>query len=313
MSKKKSPFQKVAIILRPSTLRPSDIADFDTIVPKLNAWLCKRKKTIIFPSEDRNKLNRILKEESDSVDFVSRNHIHSSSDIIISLGGDGTLIGVSRLSIKDSPPILGVNMGHLGIITEFSKGELFHVLEEIIKGNFDTTRVNLYKADVIEKDKIVRSGFFINDAVFNKNDISRIIGLYVATEDELIYRIDGDGLIVSSPIGSTAYSLAAGGPIIHPKVSSMVITPICPHSFINRPTPIVVPESMNLIVNSESQRENLCLTLDGQELIPLCPGQKVKISKSRTRFTRLIKNKSNTYFNTLREKFTRRVISGSEL
>ena len=242
MSRKKSPFQRVSIILRPSILRPSDATDFDVIVPKLHSWLNKRKKTVIFPSEDRNKLNRILKQNCDSIEFLPKESILSSSDLIISLGGDGTLIGVSRLSTKDSPPIFGVNMGHLGIITEFSKGELFNALGKVIEGDVDIIRINLYKAEIMEKDKVVRAGFFINDAVFNKNDISRIIGLHVATEDELIYRIDGDGLIVSSPIGSTAYSLAAGGPIIHPKVSSMAITPICPHSFINRPTPIVIPE-----------------------------------------------------------------------
>ncbi len=286
-------------------LRPTDTLGLEGLIQKLYSWLKKRKKHIIFSSEDRNRLNRILHQNLEAAKFVDKNKIHTSSDLIISLGGDGTFIGVSRLSTKNSPPIMGVNIGHLGIVTEFSQGELLKGLEKALDGRLNIIKIGLYKIEIRDKGRIVNTGFFFNDAVFNKNDISRMINISVSTEDELIYSINGDGLIVSSPMGSTGYSLAAGGPIIHPHMNSMTITPICPHSFVGRPIPIVIPDTMNIVVNPQGQRDVLCLTLDGQELCSLRPHQTVKISKSKAKYVKLVKNDNNTYFNTLREKFTR--------
>ena len=301
MKKRKTlSYKRVAIILR-----PTDTSELEALIPKLYTWLKKRQKILVFSSEDRNRLNRILHRNFNAMEFIDRNKIHTSSDLIISLGGDGTLIGISRLSTRNSPPIMGVNIGHLGIITEFSQGELLNELEKVVNGRSNIVKVGLYKVEVRDKGKAVSTGFFFNDAVFNKNDISRMINLSVSTENELIYRIDGDGLIVSSPLGSTGYSLAAGGPIIHPQMNSMTLTPICPHSFVGRPIPIVIPDTMNIVVKPREQRDDLCLTLDGQELLSLRPHQTVKISKSRIKYAKIIKNDNNTYFDTLREKFTR--------
>ena len=292
-------FQKISIILK-----PSDTTNFGPVVSKLYQWLKRKKKTVIFLSEDRNRLNRILKDASKSINFTDRNNIHKESDLIISLGGDGTLLGLSRLATKHSPPIFGINMGHLGFITEFSKEDIFTELEKALKGLLDIAKISLYKVEIREEDKTVGSGLFFNDAVFNKNDISRMINLSVSTEDEFIYRINGDGLIISSPIGSTAYSLAAGGPVIHPQVQSMAVTPICPHSFTNRPVPLVVPENMNLVIHPQGSKDNLCLTLDGQEFFSINPSQNVRISKSRTKFVKLVKSSSSSYFKTLNQKFS---------
>ena len=298
--KKNVSYKKIAIILR-----PSDTLNLESLMPKLHQWLIKKRKTIVFPSEERNRLKRILHQKLEGIDFIEKHKIHSTADFIISLGGDGTLIGTARLSTKDSPPIFGVNIGHLGLITEFSQEELFKDLDKALKKQLDIVKVGLYRAQIIDHDKTVKIGFFFNDAVFNKNDISRMINLSVATENELIYPINGDGLIVSSPMGSTGYSLAASGPIVHPQMNAMVITPICPHSFVGRPIPIVIPDNMKIIVKPQEQSNGLSLTLDGQAFLPLQPHQTVQISKSKTKYVKLIKNNNNSYFHTLRVKFTR--------
>ena len=301
MVKSQSPFKKISIILKPS----STLLSSDTVIPELCSWLHKRKKKVLFLSEERNRINRLLKNVVTSVNFIDKEKLQEESDLIVSLGGDGTLLGLSRTATKHFPPIFGVNMGCLGFITEFSKDDFLNQLAMALESSrLDIEKVSLYKAEIIDGEQVTKKGFFLNDAVFNKNDISRMISLQVSTDNELIYRIDGDGLIISSPIGSTAYSLAAGGPIVHPKVNSIIVTPICPHSFINRPIPIVIPESMGVVVKPDGQRDNLGLTLDGQELLPIYPHQRVKISKSRTRFVKLIKNNNKTYFNSLRQKFS---------
>ena len=146
------------------------------------------------------------------------------------MGGDGTLLGAIRNLGRKSPPVFGINMGKLGFITEFSKHEFFEELENVFKNKYELADIDHYQADLMRKGKRIFRGYFINDAVFTQSEISRIISLDVSSGPEKIYDISGDGLIVSTPVGSTAYSLAAGGPILHPNLKGFVLTPICPHS-----------------------------------------------------------------------------------
>lgn len=294
---------KVAVVLR-----PSEASRVDAILPELCSWLAERGRTAVLPFEDRDRLSKMLAPLPKTTEFMNKKEMHRRADLIVSLGGDGTLLGASRLATRDSPPVFGVNAGRLGFITAFEQKGFLAELDSVLKGAFDVARVSLYKAEVRDADggAVARKGHFLNDAIFNKNDISRMIALHVSTGDgEPIYTIDGDGLIVSSPVGSTAYSLAAGGPVVHPGVNAMVVTPICPHGFNTRPVPIVIPETMDVVVEAGHRRAALCLTLDGQETLPLRHDQKVLISKSRTRSVKLVKNVRNTYFNTLRRKFSR--------
>lgn len=285
-------------------LKPKINTEFESILSNLITWLIRRKKNIFFLDKEKERIMKVFKGDIKNFTFISENELHSSSDLIITMGGDGTLIGVCRNIKKNSPPIFGVNMGHLGFITEFTKAEFFDLLETTLKGDIKTTSLSLYQVEVFTKKQKKPSftGYFLNDVVINNNQISRMLTLSVESEGEHIYNLSGDGLIISSPIGSTAYSLAAGGPIIHPSVNALTLTPICAHSLTHRP--LVIPDSSNVIIKAAKPDESIKLTLDGQQAIVINSNDIVKVTKKKTKIVRLIKNPSRTYFRTLKEKFT---------
>ncbi len=289
--------ENIAIILK-----PREIQGFTTILPNLTDWLKRRKKTIFFLDKEEDRLKKIYRNTKFEINYLSFKELHTEVDLIITLGGDGTLIGVCRKSTSKTPPIFGVNMGRLGFITEFSKVEFYDYLSEVLKGSFKTVKRHLYTAEIQEKNTTKEKGFFLNDAVINKHDISRMFSLSVETNEEPIYNLSGDGLIISSPIGSTAYSLAAGGPIIHPDVNALVLTPICPHSLTHRP--LVIPDKSSIIVKGIGNTDAITLTLDGQQMFEIEKNDSILIRKSKTRMINLIQNPDRTYFHTLKEKFT---------
>lgn len=289
--------KNVSIVLKPKVNN-----DFELILPNLVSWLTRRKKHIFFLNKEKERLTKILKSEIKNVSFLDDSEIHENSDLIITLGGDGTLIGVSRNVKKNSPPIFGVNMGHLGFITEFSKSEFFDELESTLKGNFDLTNLSLHQVEIFNKEKSIFKGYFLNDVVINNNQISRMLTLSVESDGEHIYNLSGDGLIISSPIGSTAYSLAAGGPIIHPFVNAITLTPICAHSLTHRP--LVVPDTSSIQVKALRSEDSLKITLDGQEAVVVSALETIRITKAKSKIVKLVKNPNRTYFRTLKEKFT---------
>lgn len=283
-------------------LKPKVTTEFESILPNLLSWLLRRKKTVHFLASEKERLNKIFKGDLKNINFVQENELHNNSDLIITMGGDGTLIGVSRNVKKNSPPIFGVNMGHLGFITEFSKVEFFDQLEDAVKGNFELTTLSLYQVEVFRKDKSTFKGTFLNDVVVNNNQISRMLTLSVESMGEHIYNLSGDGLIISSPIGSTAYSLAAGGPIIHPNVNAMTLTPICAHSLTHRP--LVIPDNTSVTIKAARPDESIKLTLDGQQSLVVTSQDTIKVTKRKGIQVRLIKNPGRAYYRTLKEKFT---------
>lgn len=289
--------KNIAIVLKPKVT-----AEFESILPNLAMWLHRRKKTVVFLSKEKERLTKIFKGDLKNVGFVEEDKLHTETDLIITMGGDGTLIGVSRNVKKNSPPIFGVNMGNLGFITEFSKVEFFDQLENTIKGAYKLTSLPLYQVEVTRKNKTTFKGTFLNDLVINNNQISRMLTLSVESEGEHIYNLSGDGLIISSPIGSTAYSLAAGGPIISPSVNAITLTPICAHSLTHRP--LVIPDNTSVSIKAAKPDEMIKLTLDGQEAVVVTSQDSIKISKRKTLHVKLIKNLDRTYFRTLKEKFT---------
>jgi len=282
-------------------LKPRAVHDFLTILPNLTEWLKRRKVEVFFPVEETERLHKIYQTTKLKFNIIPKVDMHTQCDLLITLGGDGTLIGVARTSKKTSPPIFGINMGNLGFITEFSKHEFHDDLAQVLKGNYTIHNVPLYKAEIIENEKTVRSGYFINDAVISKSGISRMFTVALETEDENIYNLAGDGLIVSSPIGSTAYSLAAGGPIVHPRVKGIILNPICPHALTHRP--LVLPENETIYIKLPKGESELFLTLDGQEAITVLKNQRVKISKPSRKHVSLIINENKEYFRTLKDKF----------
>jgi NAD+ kinase len=283
------------------TLKPNTTPEFYSILPNLCAWLLRRKKQVVFLEEDRIRVTKFFKSKStDELFFWNTKKFHNNVDIMFSLGGDGTLIGACR-RINTKIPVLGINLGRLGFITEFNKNEYFDRLGDILEGNFEITQKPLIHVSVMRKNQIHFTDYFFNDAVLAKNDIARMIYLRAELGKEHIYNIAGDGIIISTPMGSTAYSMAAGGPIVHSDVKGLVLTPICPHSLIHRP--FVIPDTAPIVLKILPPHHSVNLTLDGQVAINLEEQDVILINDKKIKKISLVKNPERSYFETIRDKF----------
>ena len=225
--------------------------------------------------------------------------IPSHAELLIVLGGDGTLFSVARLKGVEAIPILGINLGGLGFITETFKEETFQVLEKIVAGDFETEKRLMLKATVYRGEKIIGESKVLNDIVINKGALARIIDLETYIDGGYLTTFKADGLILSTPTGSTAYSLAAGGPVMYPSLNAIVVNPICPHTLTNRP--IVLPDSVSVRVILKSSKQDVHLTLDGQVGMPLKGDDVVEAQKAGSSI-HLIKSPYKTYFELLRTK-----------
>lgn len=293
MSKKIS---KIGVVLK-----PSDFDDLENLISNLVRWLVRRKKDVIFLESEFERFNSILPTKIVKLmTFKDANYVFNESDLLISLGGDGTLIGACR-EVKSSIPIFGVNLGRLGFITEFSKKEFFEKLAEILAGKFNTHKKQLFSIIIEKHSNLQIKEYFFNDVVFNKHDIARMFTLSVEANGDHIYNLSGDGLIISSTMGSTAYSLAAGGPIVHPEVKALLLTPICPHSLTQRP--LVIPDNFEISIQLVDNIESACVTVDGQLVFDIGSKDKIIVKKESRRSVSLVENSERSYFHTLKEKF----------
>jgi NAD+ kinase len=225
-----------------------------------------------------------------------------ASDLIVVLGGDGTLIGTAgRIAQAGvSVPILGVNFGSLGFLTEITLPELYDSLQSVLDGEADIEERMMLQARTLRDGAVVADRAVVNDAVITKGALSRIIDLSVSVGDELVMQVRADGLIIATPTGSSAYNLAAGGPIVHPAVDAVLLTPIAPHMLTNRP--VVLPASSRLCVAPlMNGKEEVFLTMDGQSGHPLEAGDRIEITRS-IRTLRLVRASERTYFDVLRQK-----------
>jgi NAD+ kinase len=225
-------------------------------------------------------------------------------DLVVVLGGDGTLLSVAR-TLAGRVPILGVNLGNLGFLTEISRGELYPALVQVLAGRFRTETRSLFDIDLKRAGGETGTGVpglryrVLNDAVITKSALARIIELTLRVDGHLVARFRADGLIISTPTGSTAYNLSAGGPILSPLLGVAILTPICPHALSLRP--IVVPDSGIIEVTLGTPREEVYLTLDGQEGTSLGQGDTVSITRSKAT-VKLIKVSERTFYDNLRGK-----------
>jgi NAD+ kinase len=224
----------------------------------------------------------------------------AAADLVVVLGGDGTLLSVAR-SIRRPVPILGVNMGSLGFLTEIPRTELYPELVRVLAGHFvleerSLLGVELHRADGGREPEVFQ---VLNDAVIGKSALARIIELTLTVDGNLVGDFRADGLIVSTPTGSTAYNLSAGGPILYPQLPVTVITPICPHTLSMRP--LVVPDTSLLEVTLQTQQEEVYLTLDGQEGTPLSHRDRVRIHRGGD-VVRLVKVAGRSFYESLRDK-----------
>jgi NAD+ kinase len=231
---------------------------------------------------------------------LSEDEIRDQAELVVVLGGDGTLISVARLFSGKDVPILGVNLGSLGFLTEITVEELYTRLEKVLEGNPRVSERMMLEVTLHREGQEIEKCNVLNDMVINKGALARIVDLETKVNRHFLTTYKADGLIVSTPTGSTGYSLSAGGPIIHPLMSCIVITPICPHTLTNRPI-VVTDESIISITVASSFDEKVYLTLDGQVGFELREGDSVEIRKALTT-TALVMSRSRDYFEILRTK-----------
>jgi NAD+ kinase len=220
-------------------------------------------------------------------------------DLVVVLGGDGTMLAAARIIGDRGVPVIGVNFGWLGYLTEFTLEELFDALESVRKGNFQVDERMLLEVSVLRKNERLEFPRALNDAVINKAAPSRMIELECRINNAFVNSFRADGMIVATPTGSTAYSLSAGGPIVHPSLSAIILTPICPHMLSNRP--FVVSSESTVTLSFKRASEELCLTIDGQHATDLTADDKIVIARSQTIFA-MLRPPSRDFFEVLRTK-----------
>lgn len=259
---------------------------------KLDRWL-RGRGIEVFPESMNAKgtMNGCVEEASDIPRTVSW---------VIVLGGDGTLLGAARRVGKYGVPILGVNLGSLGFLTEIPVKRLYPAVEMMLQGRLEVESRLMLETKVIRQGQNMGCFLVLNDVVINKGALARILDLDVRINDQFLTTFRADGLIISTPTGSTAYNLSAGGPILYPTMSNLILTPICPFTLTNRP--IIFPDSdtVHITMGKESE-ERVSLTFDGQVGFDLLHGDRVTICKSDKRIN-LIKSPDQTYFEILRAK-----------
>jgi len=221
------------------------------------------------------------------------------ADPIVTLGGDGTLIGLARHVLGKSPTILGVNFGNLGFLTETTPSEVFEALSKTLSGEAQVAERRMLKATLFRGGKEIFSAQALNDAVIQKEARDRLLDLDISVSGEPVMRLRADGLICSTPTGSTAYSLAAGGSIVHPAVEVMLVTPICAHSLSARP--LILRLSDKLLATIPEYDGKVVLTVDGQVSMPLQTGDSIEVKESEHRI-KLVLSGSRSYFGILRTK-----------
>jgi NAD+ kinase len=268
-----------------------------TVVKNLVEWLRPKKIEVYIEEEMGNLLSPL--SLGPYLNPLERKELPNHVEMIIVLGGDGTLLSVARQVWNRDIPILGVNLGGLGFLTEVSLEELQGLLERVIQGDFKTDERDILNAAVIRKGERIVEFTVLNDAVINKGALARIIDLEISIDGEYLTTFQSDGLIISTPTGSTAYNLSAGGPIVYPSLHTLVITPICPHTLTNRP--IVIPNDVEVRAWLKSKQQEVILTLDGQQGFPLEFEDVVRVRKAEGRIL-LIKSPHRNYFELLREK-----------
>lgn len=255
-------------------------------------WLEKRSFKVLVPEITGLKLNR--KDLG-----VCKSDLYNNADILIVLGGDGTLLGVAREVAPYNIPIFGINMGTLGFITEIEKEDTFSSLEKIINGKYTLEERNMLEAKVIENGLESESFYALNEAKISGGSLSKMIKMNTFVDDLLLDRCVADGLLISTPTGSTAYSLSAGGPIISPEVSVILITPLCPHTLYSRP--IVISDSKTITVEISESKDEAFLICDGQQSKKISSTDKVIINKASYK-VKFIKLLNRSFFDVLRSK-----------
>ncbi len=278
--------KRVGIISKP---KKTEIRE---IVPPLLQWFKDREIEVFVDKETGATVENPEK-------CLTRNEMPGHVDLLVVLGGDGTLLATARALNRKPVPILAVNLGGLGFLTVITRDELYLTLERVLAGDFSTDRRVQIEGELIRADEVIASFLALNDVVLNKGAIARILDFELRVDGQFVSTYKSDGLIVSTPTGSTAYSLAAGGPIVTPGVEAFIVTPICAHTLTHRP--LVLPDTVEVEVVVKSQREAAYLTVDGQVGIAAYSEDLLRLKKACSS-VEIVRPFSKSYFEILQQK-----------
>jgi len=280
---------RVGVLARP------DLGEAGPTLRELIRWLRERGVGVCL--EERTA--RLVQDLAATCAVGSGKEVVRQADALVVLGGDGTMLAASHV-VEKPIPVLGVNFGSLGFLTEITLPELYPALEGVLSGSYRFEERRMLHAVVRRGGNPQSEGDVLNDVVVSKATFSRIIELDVAVDGAFVSSFRADGLLVSSPTGSTAYNLAAGGPILHPALAAVVLTPICPHMLSHRP--LVVSDAVTIEVSLRDARDgDVQIMLDGQQGFPLAPQDTVTVTRS-AHAIRLVKAPERDYFEVLRTK-----------
>lgn len=265
------------------------------VIAEVSDWLKSRNVNTITTKDCA-----VALKLTDYMAMESEQLIHNS-DCMIIFGGDGTLLNAVRLPGAENVPILPVNLGGLGFLTEVALDELYTALTKVLDGDYQLDERMMLRATLHKEsqEKTDARSIALNDAVISKGPFSRMISLESYIDGEHVATYRADGLIVSTPSGSTAYSLSAGGPIVHPGLNALILTPICPHTLTLRSHIVSAESHISVIV--KAAHSNIMLTIDGQEAFDLCPGSIVEVEKA-DQTIKLIRSCKRSYYEILRTK-----------
>jgi len=281
----KKPIKRVGIVVKPNNDGAlSSAAD-------LINWLSARKIEVIGEP-------LVWSDAKDNGTGHGR-RIAEAADLLVVLGGDGTMISTARIAAETDVLVIGVNHGGLGYLTDFRIEEMFPALEAVIRGEYEIDERVMLNIEHYRNDQLLSTGRVLNDVVINKAALARIIEIEISLDSLFVNSFRADGLIVATPTGSTAYNLSAGGPIVYPSMNAVVLTPICPFTLTNRP--IVIPDSSVIELRLRNENEGVVLTLDGQVGYPMQAADSVRVSKSQMTF-KLVQPPNRNYFDVLRNK-----------
>ncbi|MGB2682318.1 MAG: NAD(+) kinase [Candidatus Competibacter sp.] len=255
----------------------------------------------------RQRQLRVLLDESSArlmpdndLEVASRTRIGEQCDLVIVMGGDGTMLNAARSLVDYEVPILGINLGRLGFLADVSPSEIPHRLDKVLAGEFREARRSLLHAQVIHEGHVASENDALNDVVIHKREVARMIEIDTFIDGRYLNTYRADGLIISTPTGSTAYALAGGGPIIHPALEAVVLVPICPHTLTHRPIVVKADSTIEVVLNAANSTQTQ-ITCDGQVSLAIEPGDRIVIRK-KERKVLLIHPVNHDYFELLRAK-----------
>ena len=283
--------RRVGVLVKPH--QPEAVETICRLLEYLNA---RGIELVAGPRVERAAVER---ETGCALAVLDYEQLADSVDLIVVLGGDGTMIATARLLDNRDVPVIGINYGNLGYLTEVRVEEMTAALDAALAGDYRLDRRMMLAAELTRGAEPLLRNRVLNDVVISKSALARIIEIETWLDGQFVNCFRADGLIVSTPTGSTAYNLSAGGPIIYPSMDAIVITPICPHTLSNRP--LVVPDTAEIELVLKTAQEEVALTLDGQVGYPMDKDDRVVIKKSRTTFN-LVQPSNRNYFEVLRGK-----------